>query len=184
MELNPKNGSPFQFWSRPEQAGRLNTEAAVVGKTDAQPHSIIPQTHNASGVDARRTMRSGASERSHEPSSSSRTLDTRHVQVDKPLVHGSRAFSPQSSARLKVTPIPMQGGRERGEWSSLVPGRSNATPHRPTPTATRRPSRVHMCHGRIGTCQAAPHLTRYGDAHAFELSCSCASAMKASTWPT
>ena len=49
---------------------------------------LTPTTQSTMRVDARRTMRSGAGERSHEPSSSSRTLDTRHVQVDKTLALG------------------------------------------------------------------------------------------------
>jgi hypothetical protein len=41
-------------------------------------------------------MRSGAGERLHEPSSSSRTLDTRQVQVDKTLALGSLKGSGKS----------------------------------------------------------------------------------------
>ena len=57
---------------------------------------LTPTTQSTMRVDARRTMRSGAGERSHEPSSSSRTLDTRHVQVDKSLALGGLKGSAKS----------------------------------------------------------------------------------------
>ena len=57
---------------------------------------LTPTTLSTMRVDARRTTRSGANERSHEPSSSSRKLDTRQVPVDKTLALGSLKGSGKS----------------------------------------------------------------------------------------
>ena len=72
----------------------LNKQAASTPKRSGG--QLTPTTLSTMRVDARRTMRSGASERSHEPSLSSRTLDTRHVQVDKVPMHGSLKGSGKS----------------------------------------------------------------------------------------